>query len=471
MTNGLPEVPPAGVTVGEDGLGLPAPAPSLARNSAARFFADGMGLASSLVASIITARALGPGGKGLFSTLTFLSAMVIHLFSAGLGDAAIVLVGQRKATLQRALSSTLAAGLCAAVLGMAVLWLASVVAFREDWAAMRVPALISCLGLPVFLCAYHLSYLLSAQERIAASSAVLTTMNAFTTVGLWLFMVGLGLSITGGALAGLLGAGFALVLAGALVRRAKLSLRPRWDTTYIAAALRYGPAVAASYLVSIMLQRADLLLVYALAGSRPAGHYSVGLTIASLVALLPLAISTATFPRIAKLADDEAVELAVRACRLGLAAAAAGSVVMTAVTPIAVPLLFGRAFLPAVGPTLVLVPSGFLWSAQWLLCRAWAARGHPSLLMASFGASLALMVGLDLVAIPGFGIMGAAVVSVVAPAVGVAICFRTYRRSPTWPSGVAAFLPRREDFAAVGAEALRLARRNDISAAPPDRPS
>jgi O-antigen/teichoic acid export membrane protein len=449
------------MTLGEDAVA--AAAPSLTRSSAARFIADGIGVASSLVASIVTARALGPGGKGLFSTLTFLSAMVIHLFSAGLGDAAIVLVGQKKATVQRALSSTLAAGLCASVPGMGVLWVTCLIAFRDDWADMRVPVLISCIGLPVFLCAYHLSYLLNAQERIAAGSAVLATMNASTTVALVVLVAVLGLSVTGGALAGVVGATFGLMLSGSLVRSVRLSLRPRWDSKYVVGALRYGPAVAASYLVSSMLQRADLLVVYALAGPRLAGHYSVGLTIASLQALLPLAISAATFPRIAKLADDEAAELTLRVCRRGLSAAAVGGLAMTVVTPIAVPVLFGRAFSPAVGPTLVLVPSGFLWSAQWLLSRAWAARGHPSLLMSSFGTSLAVMVGLDLLAVPRFGIVGAAVVSVVASAVGLAICLHSYRRSPAWPYPVLAFLPRREDLAAVFEEALKLLRPKETS--------
>lgn len=450
------DVTSAAAQAGDGALGAPPRPPSLIRGSAARFLADGAGVASSLVASIITARALGPDGKGLFSTLTFLSAMVVHLFSAGLGDAAIVFVGQKKATLQRALSSTLAAGLCSAVLGTAVLWVACLVAFVDDWADMRTAAIISCVGVPVFLCAYQLSYLLSAQERIPASSAVIATMNTFTTIGLALFVAGLGLSIAGGALAGALGAACGLLLAGTLIRRSGLSLRPGWDTEYVAAALRYGPAIAASNLVSIMLQRADLLLVYALAGSRPAGHYSVALTIGSLVALLPLAISNATFPRIAKLPDAEAAELMVRTCRLGIAAAALGVVAMVVITPILVPLFFGREFGPAVGPTLILVPSGLIWSAQWLLSRCWAARGRPSLLVTSFGASLAVMVALDFFAIPRFGIIGAATVALVAPAVGLAICLRAYRRSPTWPYPTTAFVPRPRDVRAVAGEALSL---------------
>lgn len=459
------EIAPVTVHLVEEGLAAPTTVPSLTRSSAARFLADGVGLASSLLASVVTARALGPRGKGLFSSLTFLSAMVIHLFSAGLGDAAIVLVGQKKATLQRAVSTTLAAGLGSAALGMGAFWVASLVAFHAEWADMRGPVIISCLGLPVFLCAYHLSYLLSAQERIPASSAVLATMNGSTTIGLWLFIGGLGMSISGGAFAGVAGAACGLALGAVMLRRSGVGLRPRWDTTYVVTALRYGPAVAASYLVSIMLQRADLLMVFALAGSGPAGQYSVGLTIASLVGLLPLAISNATFPRIAKLTDSEAGELIVRACRLGIASAMVGAVVMTAVTPIAVPLLFGRAFLPAVGPTLVLVPSGLIWSAQWLLGRAWAARGRPTLLMASFGVSLAVMIAVDFAAIPRFGLMGAAIVSVVAPALGLAMCVYAYRRSPKWPHRLVEFVPRIEDFTAVAGEALKLLHLRSGSAA------
>src|SRR5205085_5443558 len=49
--------------------------PSLKRNSAARFLADAAGLVFGVASGVITARGLGPTGKGLFSSLTLLSGI------------------------------------------------------------------------------------------------------------------------------------------------------------------------------------------------------------------------------------------------------------------------------------------------------------------------------------------------------------------------------------------------------------
>src|ERR671926_1037580 len=88
-----------GVTTGLDEQRLP----SLKRNSAARFLADAAGLVFGIISGVITARALGPTGKGLFSSLTLLSGILVWVCCMGLGDAAIVMVGQKKATVQQAL--------------------------------------------------------------------------------------------------------------------------------------------------------------------------------------------------------------------------------------------------------------------------------------------------------------------------------------------------------------------------------
>lgn len=454
MTDVTPE-PPSDLgiaVVGEPAVKLP----SLTRGSAARFFADASGLVFGLVSGVIAARGLGPEGKGLFSSLTLLTGIMLWVCSLGLGDAAIVMVGQGKATVQKALSVTVTAVLALSLAGMVLLWAASIVAFRNDWHEVRTAAALACFVLPLLVLGNNLGFLLSAQERVVAHSAVSGTTAVMTSVGLLLFVGLVPLSIAGGVLANGLGAGAGLVLAAWLLRRSGLSFRPRLDRQYLAVAVRYGVSVAVSYVVTIMFQRIDLLLTYALAGPGAAGQYSVALALSMLVALLPTAISAATFPRLAKMDQVEADQLTAQACRYGFAAALSAGLVLVATVPVAVPLLFGRAFAPSVGPTLILLAGGVLWSNQWLLCRAAAARGRPGLLLRSFVLGLSIMCGLDYVLIPRLGITGGALAAVAGPAAGLALCLVSYHRSRSWNVPLRSMVPRAGDFRAFVVHFLAL---------------
>ena len=427
---------------------------SLRRSSVARIFADASGLVFGVLGGIITARWLGPSGKGLFSSLTFLAALVMQAASVGLGDAAIVMVGQRKATVQQAVSVTATLTLVLAAVGTGVFWLAAMVWFRDDLDAVRSAILVATVGFPVSLFAYVVSFMLSARQRLVANSIVLATISAGTALGLVLFVAVAPMGIAGGTLAGAFGAGAGLAVGWLLLARAGLSLRPGWDRAYVGAALRYGVSVEASYLVTVMFLRVDVLFAYALAGPAAAGQYSVALTISALVALFPIAMSHATFPRLANVGEAEANDLTGQVCRYGVAAATIAAAVLGMATPVAVPLLFGRDFLPAVPPTLILVVGGILWATQWILCRAAAARGRPGLLLRSFGLGLVVMVGLDYVLIPWIGIVGAALSALAGPAAGLVLALRSYHRSPWWDRPLTVFVPRGRDFRAFFGECL-----------------
>jgi O-antigen/teichoic acid export membrane protein len=402
--------------------------PSLGRNSLARFAADGAGLVFGLIASTITARWLGPSGKGTLSAFTFLGGLFMQLCCLGLGDAAIVLVGQRKVSSQEALSATVAAIGMSTLLGMVALWAVCSVQFRGDLPPLRLAILAACVGLPVTVGVNVLSHILNSQEQIVTTSAVLMVTSGLSALGTWLFLAAVPLSVLGGLLAGTMGSTVGLIVIGITLRRRGLSPRPRWNARYLSAALPYGASIQASYLLMVMSARVDLMLVYSLVGQAAAGQYSVALTLGTLVGLAPAALATASFPRLAHLEELEALSLTARLFRCGLTAATAAGALVLPALPITVPLLFGEAYRPAVLPSAILLGSGILWSGQWLLCRASAARGKPGLLFSSFGASLIVMCALDYLLIPRWGIVGAALAAATGPAIGLMICLVSYRR-------------------------------------------
>jgi O-antigen/teichoic acid export membrane protein len=450
---------------GPEGAGLRAGEPrevvtgnrSLSRMAMARLAADIASLVLGLVAAVITARWLGPADKGTFSTLTFLSGLMMLVCTLGLGDAAIVELNRRRGDPSRVIPATIAGTAALAAGGVVLLMVVCRLQFGEGWDHVRTAVAIAASGLPLAIYAMVLGHILNAEERIVLTSGATVVTAAITTAGLFVFIVNLHLGIAGGALASVAGSGAGLAVLIAAAGPTRRFLRPRWDGAYLAKAARFGAAVQLSYVLLALSGRLDLLLVYGLLDDSAAGQYSVALTAGTLVSYAPFAIVYATFPRLATVDDPAARGLTGEAFRLGTAAALLGGAMLAALIPLLLPVLFGPAYRPAVVPALILLPGGILISSQLILARARAARGSPGLLVRTFSVSVGAMVLADLVVIPRWGIKGAAIASSVSSALGLAVAVAAYRRTmPPAQSLRELLLPMRADFVAVLSSAVNV---------------
>ena len=418
---------------------------SLARNSAARMVVEVGGVGLGAVAAIVTARWLGPSGKGIVATLTLTAMLVGRLATMGLGESGIVMVGKGISDQEHVLRANIGAVLLSGIVGTVICWsLAAVIiqpGSEEIWLAVAVAA----VTVPISAAQDIVSHGLTMQERIVQSSSVVGATALSTVSALVGFVVVLDLGVLGAALGSFVGVAVGVTLAAVMLSR-DFSLRPRLDREYLRPAIRYGLKLEVSYLITLMAARLDLLLVFVLAGSGDAGNYSVALTVAGLVALAPFSFTYAAFPRLAYLGEAQSRNLALVIWRRGLLASVAMAAVVGATVPLLLPFAFGSDFEPAVLPTLILLLGAVCVAGQWMLARALAARGNPKLLMQTYALSLAVMVPLDLLMIPLFGMVGAAVASTVSSMAGLALCIVRYLRQGTGPSDMT---PGREDLAAL----------------------
>lgn len=435
--------PTGPLEVPDQGLAPTPRVASLRNNSAARLASDLLGVVFALVAATVAARLLGPAGKGYYSSLLLLGGLFIQCFGAGLGEAAIVLAGRGQATLPRAVSGTMVAILPLSVVAGLLFWVTATTVLHTTDPQGGAAVLLGSVLVTLNTCYTTIVSFLVARERVVAVAVLAILSNGSATVALWL-LLGVGGGHVGLAVLGaVLGAAAGLVATMVVLRRAHISLRPALARDYLPAAFRLGVALQVSNLLVLLTARLDLILVYRFSGATAAGGYSIALTIGALVGSAPIAVSYAAFPRLATLDDRDARLLTLQVFRIGMAAAISAWVVLSVASPFVIPLVFGRAYTPAIVPTLILVPAGVLWSGQWLLCRASAARGVPRPLLVSFAVSFLTMVGLDLVLIGPFGAVGAAIAATVSPALGLAIAVRYYQGDGWELSG---FVPRAHDF-------------------------
>jgi len=300
--------------------------------------------------------------------------------------------------------------------------------------------------------------ILNSQEQIAASSSIMVLNSVFTAALTWVAVVQLGLGVRGGILAMLVAAVAACTWAYLRLRQVGVKPLARVDREFLRFAASYGPKIQASALLAAVAARFDLLLVYSLAGQAAAGLYSVALTAGVLNGMLSLALVVASFPRLAALEERASVELALRLNRMLIACSLAAGVVLAAVMPFALPFAFGRAYEAAIWPTVVLLAGSVFGGSQYVLARAMAARGRAKLLLESFAISAGMMISLDIVLIPRFGIMGAAAASTISFMAGCGRCVLEFRKIARAQQLPFIFVPTLGDLALAKESAALLAR-------------
>lgn len=417
--------------------------PSIARNSLARLTATTTTLVFGFVAGAITARVLGPAGKGTLSALLFMGDVLLTtVCTLGLGEAAIILIGKGKTSPDRALATALVPLAVMSVLGLGALL---VVAVPADWDAILPAVLIE--GLTLTFLNYQLVFrsIMESRECFGLASRVVVISGAVTVVMTVILVAILDLGIAGAVAAESIGVGVATFEAIRTLRTLGLWSRPKWDPGYIREALRFGIPLQTSYLLIALAYRLDQLIVYALLGEAFGGRYAVALTVGQLSAYAAGAVSMGAFPRVANLEEPEVLGIAARLSRVSLAATFVITLVMVALTPLLVPAVFGAPYSSSVVPTLVLLVGGALAGEVSVLTRVAVARGDTTLKLKAFGASVVVMVVADLLLIPRFEMVGAAVGSAMGGAAGLLVCIHAYWKMPRHIR-MREFLPSKSDF-------------------------
>lgn len=236
---------------------------------------------------------------------------------------------------------------------------------------------------------------------------------------------------------------FFLVLA-VVRRRITGSMRP--DYRLWRPMLRYGLPTVAGVVPYVLNLRLDQLLMAALLAPQLLGFYAVAVAWAAGMSPMLRAIGVVIFPMVASRADTrEQANVLAQGSRLGVLLASSASLFFLTLTPFAVPLLFGRAFAPAVPSALILVVAEAAADLMDILREGMRGLGKTKAVMMSeiFGLSIAA-VALWLL-LPHLEIMGAALASLLGYTASAA--FLTFQIHRTTGSSFATLLlPRRADL-------------------------
>jgi O-antigen/teichoic acid export membrane protein len=421
---------------------------SVSLNVAGRVVSLGLGF----VASILLARLLGPSDRGLLGLM--LSASTLTLAVTGLGiPLAVTYYASRKDASPGAL------------LGNSLVWtlLIGAVLVPAVWVFHRPVAdaighgrggevwVVAAALVPLTFLDWTAHNQLIGMLRFERFNVLIAASKVAYLLGVAFLLAILDLGVTAGLVA--TGLSSVVMVLGSLgpILAAE---RPRVDLAVGRRLLRYGTRVQVGSLLQIANTRLDVVILQFFRPLSDVGYYVVAQSIAELVTTLGLAFQTSVLPLVSHYeGDDRQRATSVASVRNHGILAAFAVLANAAFGTAAILLAFGSEFEPAVVPMLILLPGIWFLGMGSVIQGDLGGRGRPGLSSALAGLAAVATVGLDLLLIPPFGVVGAAIASVVAYAIyGTASLIALSR-----VSGIPVrelIVPRRSDFARY-AQALR----------------
>jgi O-antigen/teichoic acid export membrane protein len=187
------------------------------------------------------------------------------------------------------------------------------------------------------------------------------------------------------------------------------TFKPQWQACGAAwrALLRYGVRAYGAELVNAMSLQLDQVLVVGLLNPAAMGTYVVAVSLARMLQLFQQAIVMVLFPKAAGRPAAEVIALTGRAARLSALVTVAGGLGVMLAGQMLLRLFYGAEFVAATNLLRLLTLETIITSTTLVLAQAFMALGKPGTVTLLQGVGLGLSVGLMLVLIPRFGLLGA----------------------------------------------------------------
>jgi O-antigen/teichoic acid export membrane protein len=323
------------------------------------------GLALGIVSGIVAARALGPTVRGEFVASATLAGVAAVALTLGMTQAVVTYRGEDNdlvgpLVLQAALAVLLGAGLFsvlavtgaepwlnpAGVVGAAALTTGSVLASNSAGLVQRSGWMTRDFQRVRLL-----------PQGVGVIAAVILWALGTRNSDVWLLVIGIGILVPSALIM------FGLVDGHRALTRLSMRL-PRQ-------LLRQAAGSFATVIGAQVIYRLDSLVVAIWIPTAKVAFYGVAVSAGMACAAIGQAVGMVTFSRLRDIRDQKSQQDIIRrSTALAFAVTSLVSLPLAAIAPIAIRIIYGSAFVPAVGATRVLVLAAIPLSVDYLLVHA-----------------------------------------------------------------------------------------------------
>lgn len=412
-----------------NGRSLPMPG-SFTRNTMTTLATQGVVFVLAIGISVLTARVLGPEGRGVYSLAVLLPVFLVYFLNFGLGHAAVYFLGQGRHSPREIFGTNLVyTGIFSLVAGGIGLLLIHFLAgsIFPNIAPRYLRLALLLVPAQLFL-GFVLYILLGLREikkynwilllRALLWLALLVVLLATVRLGIREFIL---TEFTAGVIA-----------CGVLffwVKRRAGGVSQWGSRKYAAESLRYGMASHLGIVLSFLQSRIALPLLNGYHSPLLVGYYSISAGLSERISLIPDSVGTVLFPRVSSEQDPSALKKFTPAVlRNALILLLCLAAVLYFSGRWIILLLYSEQFLNSLAPFQVLLPGAVAHGGSMILQNDLRGRGKP--LLNTYAAALSLLVSLVLYTawVPDRGIVGAAWATSVSQFTAFLITLLIYRR-------------------------------------------
>lgn len=376
----------------------------------------------------IVARILGPSGKGIYSLFIYMPMLIATFGNVGIGVSNVYFIGGSKYSLDRIiLNSILFAIIVSTILILLVLPFRSLLMKTALNGLSISHVYMGLCMVPILLINSYLSMIILGQKRINTYNLtnLFRSICVLVFIAISLFVVKTG--VLGVMLSWMLAQTALCGLVIVLLRK-HFSTKMRLDARIMKKSVSFGLKAHFGTLVQFFNYRLDFFLVNIFLGVGSVGLYSVAVSMSEILWYLPSALALVLFPKVASEDVSESRRFTPVVCRNGFFFSILGGVALLFSGRLIVSTIFGKSFLPALTPLLILLPGTIALGIPKILSSDLTGRGRP--LLPSYGSAIGLVITvvLDIVLIPVWGIRGAALASTIAYSTTSCVILFSYLR-------------------------------------------
>jgi O-antigen/teichoic acid export membrane protein len=351
----------------------------------------GLSVVLSFGASILTARVLGPEGRGAYYLALTLGMTLVQLGNLGLHASNTYLLAGAPSLHDRLLVNSVWTAILVGG-GLALLgWFGPPLVGMD----MHLPARTTLLGLlvaPTQLILLLSTNILIGSGRIAAYNVADVAQQLLVVGGfaaLWLLRGAspdtfLAVTVTSFALP-------AIVIVMALRRRARAGWR--FDTALFARGLRYGVRAFLTALFPYLIFRGGVLALGWWSDLKTIGQFSVALQLFEVMRIVPTAVSTVLFPSLVRASPVDRRRQTTLWSLAMLALMGAGALFTALLGDWFIRSVFGPGFEPAFAILLRMLPAAVAYGVHVVIAQYFAAEGVPDSILWAWAGGLALFAG------------------------------------------------------------------------------
>lgn len=374
-------------------------------------FLNMMGIIVSFIINILLANHLGASEIGIYTLVITISTLIVNFSSLGMGNAGVYMVNKSGMDYKDTFASLFWFGIVwGSFLNVVLLLLIS--SYPALLKNLELDSVIKIgIAIPLGLTNTFLMSLALAKQRIKQTNNIrlVTSIIQVLLISILFMFKQLTLNISLNIYL------FTMLLSSIFIvikNRSFFILRPKIYYDNIIKLARYGSKIIIGNIALILNLQLDILILGILSFSSEVGVYSVGIKFSNIILLIPNVVGPILYSHWST--DDVKLENVLSVLRPVFQLTFTLAVIVGIFSKFVIPFLYGDEFLNAIWVVWILAFGVGLMSITYVISNVFSTDGRPGVSSMVLWIGLAVNVIFNLIFIPQFGAVGAAIASLIS---------------------------------------------------------